>query len=97
MNLGEVFTQNLKRFRDDRGLTQAGLAELLGVSEQTVWYYEAGKHWPKPDMVASIARELRIRPWQLFAAKGEGGAIPPELAEHIGAAARLCGFLPDKG
>jgi len=37
-----VETEELKKRRERLGLTQAQLAEILGVAETTVWRYEKG-------------------------------------------------------
>jgi DNA-binding XRE family transcriptional regulator len=41
-----TFATQLKQARADAGLTQHQLAELLGVTPQTVYYWEAGKRVP---------------------------------------------------
>ncbi len=92
MNVGTTFCRNLKRFRAARNLTQAGLAEVVGISEQTIWYYESGKHEPKFEMLGALAKALKVRPWELIADESEGGAVPPQLVEHVAAAARACGL-----
>lgn len=44
----------LADIRKDRGLTQAQLAEMLGVTQQTIYYYESGER----DIKASVLQEL---------------------------------------
>lgn len=83
----------MKRFRQVRNLSQAALAKNLGMSTQSVWYYESGTHWPKADVLEQIAGALGVRPWQLLAEEGEGGVAPPDLVEHIAAAARAAGLI----
>ncbi len=41
------FAENLKKLRKARGLTQAELAEKIGLNKRAVIYYEAGGHYPK--------------------------------------------------
>lgn len=92
MNVAKTFGARMKQYRTARGLTQAALAELLELSEQTVWYYESGSHWPKADVIGLIAKTLRVRPWQLLAEDGDGLSVPPDVADLAGQLARRCGL-----
>jgi putative transcriptional regulator len=48
----------MKALRADRGLTQADLAEKLGVARQTINSIEGGKFEPSLGLGMRIAREL---------------------------------------
>ncbi|MBI4321869.1 MAG: helix-turn-helix transcriptional regulator [Chloroflexi bacterium] len=48
--------QRLKEARDQAGLTQEGVADRLGVTWQTVWYWEAGRSRPSTDRLVALAR-----------------------------------------
>lgn len=52
----------LKAFRERQSprLTQAQLAELIGVAEPTVCRYERGERLPAPDIVRSISEKTGI-------------------------------------
>lgn len=54
------FAQNLKRMRAARGLSQAELAETIGVSEITLRKYEAGERYPKDPIIDVLAAELGV-------------------------------------
>lgn len=41
------FSENLKKLREAKGMTQKDLATKLGVSSRIVSYYETGKSIPK--------------------------------------------------
>ena len=45
----------VKELRDQRGLTQAGLANLLGVSEASVNNWERGKNRPAPSVLEKMS------------------------------------------
>ena len=45
----------VKQFRDEKGLTQAKLARLLGVSEASVNNWERGKNRPTPSTLGLMA------------------------------------------
>ena len=45
----------IKQARVKSGLTQAGLAGLLGVTPHTVWYWEAGRSKPAHERLVNLA------------------------------------------
>lgn len=92
MKTVEAFAANVRRFRQARGMTQGELAALIGVTTHTVFHYESAARWPRDEGMDGLAKALKVRPWQLLAEEGEGGAIPPEVVEHVAAAARACGL-----
>lgn len=52
-----MFADKLKQLRSSRvGLTQAKLAEQLGVSQQAVGLWERGKNMPSHELVVQIAK-----------------------------------------
>ncbi len=56
MNLGQAIGDNRKRLN----MTQAELAARLGVSQETIANYEAGRREPSIDIVAAMARIFGI-------------------------------------
>lgn len=52
--------RRLAALRQSRGWTMEELAERLGVSRQSVWYWETGKRQPKKAMLASIAKQFGV-------------------------------------
>lgn len=44
-----AFGRSCVRLRRNMGLTQRALGRLLGISEQTIQYWERGVHAPKPE------------------------------------------------
>lgn len=50
----------IKRLREERRLTQSGLAELLQVSDKAVSKWETGKGYPDITLVEPIARALGV-------------------------------------
>ncbi len=92
MDLAATLGANARRFRLAINLSQAEVADAVGVSQQTIFGYESGQSFPRADTFAALAKVLKVRPWQLVAEENEGGTIPPELVEHVAAAARACGL-----
>lgn len=54
------FGARLQRLRKDRGLTQAALADRLGVSKPTVWAWEQGKARPVESRMEALAQALEV-------------------------------------
>ncbi len=54
------FGDNLREIRKQRGITQEGLAELLGVSRQAVSKWESDSGYPETEKLIAISRELNI-------------------------------------
>ena len=51
-------TNAIRELRTERGLTQAELADAVGVTRQTVIAIEQGKYSPSLEMAFQISREL---------------------------------------
>lgn len=56
----------VRQLRLDRGLSQAALADLLGVSRQTVNAIETGKYDPSLPLAFAIARAFGKRIEDIF-------------------------------
>ena len=70
-------TEKLKQFRAERGLTQAQLAKLLGVSASTVGMYEQGRREPDGKLLARMASVLRCSTDELL------GVEPPSEVNDV--------------
>ena len=58
MNFFEL-GKKIKSYREIRGLTQADLANMVGLTVQYICYIETGKKKPSLEMVAKIAKSLK--------------------------------------
>ncbi len=58
--------KNLRRIRNERGLSQAKLAELAVVSQPTISKLENGGMNATLDNIHSIARALNVEPIEVF-------------------------------
>lgn len=56
--------------RKEKGLTQAELAQRVGIAQRTVAAYESGERRPSVEVAKKIAQELGIR-WTDFYEEGE--------------------------
>ncbi|MER2552585.1 MAG: helix-turn-helix domain-containing protein [Thauera sp.] len=75
--LAQAFSKRLIAAREAKGLTQVQLGEKLGVSQQTVAEWEAGRGFPRPARRDRLAEILGI----------EIG-LPPRYAGFVAASAR---------
>ena len=57
---------NLKQYRKEKGFTQEGFAELLGVSRQTVISVESGRYVPSTVLSLKMAEFLNQKVEDLF-------------------------------
>lgn len=67
MDIRKVFAQNLRRVRRDRGFSQEELAHRAGVDRTYVSALERGVYSASITMLAKLAQELGVEPWQLLA------------------------------
>lgn len=56
----------IKNCRESRGMTQAELAEILGVSDKAVSKWETGRSYPDISLVEPIAKALGVSMIELF-------------------------------
>ncbi len=52
--------KNIRRYRKSRGMTQAQLAEAVGLTEGAVRHYESGIRAVKPELLESISAALGV-------------------------------------
>lgn len=56
-----TFSEKLKKARKNKNMTQAELAEKIGVTSRSVQNYELGARYPKRDILDRICRTLGVR------------------------------------
>lgn len=61
-----TFGENLRRFREENGLTQQALADMLAISHQSISKWEKGVTYPQVIWVYRIADVLRVNPEKLI-------------------------------
>ncbi len=67
MTLRRILAQNLRRLRQERGLTQEALADLADVNRNYVGLIEREENSASVDVLESLARGLKIDPTDLLA------------------------------
>jgi len=64
--LGDIFAYNLKEKRRQCGISQAQLAEKVGVSTHHIGMIEIARNYPTMELVERIANALNIEIYELF-------------------------------
>ena len=64
--MNQIFAERLKKLREEQRLTQAQLAELVGVDFRTVSIWERGIRLPKDELIPEIAIALGVEMTYLF-------------------------------
>lgn len=76
------FNERLKKYREEKGLTQAQLSELAGITTRQIQNYEGGKARPRLDAAEKIAKALNITTDELL---GNADKLVAQAAEKYGA------------
>lgn len=61
-----AFPKNLRRIREERGLSQDRLAEMIGAKQASIAQYEAGTAFPRPQRLEALAVALHTTPLELL-------------------------------
>lgn len=67
------FPERLTALRKERGMTQQGLADTVGLGISQVKRYEAGGSQPTLDVIRNLAQALRVSADELLFGAGERG------------------------
>ena len=78
-----MFNENFKALRQARGLTQAQMADKLGISISAVSMYEQGKRNPDNDMLRKICEKFRISTDSLLGINVKGNNEVKSVDEFI--------------
>lgn len=92
---GEAFGPRLQRLRKERGMTQAALADQLGVSKPTVWAWEQGKARPVESRMEALAQALDVSADELLI-ESDGAFLGDLITRAKGQIAGALGVRPDK-
>lgn len=65
-SIRKAVARNIRRFREDAGLTQEGLAEALGFSTSHIANIEAGKTGISDEILASICNLFNKKPSEIY-------------------------------
>lgn len=66
IELREDLSQQLKKYRKQKGWSQFELAEKAGISEQTINSIEGLRLWPSDKTLSKISSVLEVEMYKLF-------------------------------
>ena len=76
--LRKIMSANIKHYRAKMEYTQEKLAEIIGVSDQTINDIEGCRTWVSDKTIVKLARALNIEAYQLLFPKTEAEKLFPE-------------------
>ena len=65
-NIKQILAKNIKKRRENLGLTQEGLAEITDLSVQTINTIEGCRMWISDKSITKLAKALNVDIFQLF-------------------------------
>lgn len=65
------FGENLKRLREQRGLSQQELGSMANLSQPAIFNFECGKINPKPKTIGDLATALNVTTDRLIFGEAE--------------------------
>nr|DAH82594.1 MAG TPA: Helix-turn-helix XRE-family like protein [Bacteriophage sp.] len=73
--MGEKFNENLKKAREQKGLTQKDVAESIGVAKSTYSLYESGGREPNVQTIKKISDTLNVSADELLGLEADTTTI----------------------
>ena len=83
-SIRDVFINNLKFYRKQKGISQEKLSYAVGKSIAYINQIENRDSWPQPEMVDKIAAALGITSSALFEENGSPKNVKNQFAEQFG-------------
>ena len=77
------FSETLSALRRQAGLTQAELAERLGISKSAVSMYERGRREPELELLQAMADVFQVSVSALLGREETAVNADPELTEYL--------------
>jgi transcriptional regulator with XRE-family HTH domain len=89
-------SERLAALRGTRGWSMEQLGDRLGVSRQSVWYWESAQREPKPAMLARIAKLFGVSERELLRAPVPDESASGDLQQWKSRIADRFGIAPEK-
>ena len=80
----QVMLKNIRKTREDKGISQKKMAEAIGVTPNFLSAFERGEKRGSAETVISISRALKT-PLSVLAHDNESGEVLPELQLYLSA------------
>jgi transcriptional regulator with XRE-family HTH domain len=74
MGLKQIVARNVRKLRNERGLTQEELSELAGINRNYTGMIEREQRSPTVDVLEKLAKALQVEPAMLLQAGNERGS-----------------------
>ena len=65
-DLRTLFGENLRRYRNYKGFSQAKLAEILDISPNFISELETGKRWLSSETLLNLSKSLGVEPYEFL-------------------------------
>jgi transcriptional regulator with XRE-family HTH domain len=69
-------SEQIRKAREGKGFTVAELADRLGVSQVSIYYWESGRVRPRDTNLAALTKALKMPVRETMATIGQGGSMP---------------------
>jgi transcriptional regulator with XRE-family HTH domain len=92
MKTGDIFCKNLREIRTRQDFTQKSLALQIGLNDQAIRDYEAGRRFPPVETLGQIADALGVKVSDLF----ESDNPAQELQLPVSKTLQKLMAIPDK-
>jgi transcriptional regulator with XRE-family HTH domain len=66
MDLKQIFISNLRKYRNDREISQMRLAELCDTATNYIGQIEIGRRFPSLKLIEKIGKVLEVEPYMFF-------------------------------
>jgi transcriptional regulator with XRE-family HTH domain len=73
MDLKQIFIFNLRKFRNNKGLSQMKLAEMCDTATNYIGEIEIGRRFPSLKLIEKIGQVLEVEPYRFFIGKSDKG------------------------
>ena len=91
-----ALSERLAALRRARGWSMEQFADRLGVSRQSVWYWESGQRQPKRAMLTRIAKQFAVSEGELLQGPPARGSASVDLQPWKNQIADRFGIAPEK-
>jgi transcriptional regulator with XRE-family HTH domain len=89
MDLKQIFIANLRKFRNEKGISQMKLAELCNTATNYIGEIEIGRRFPSLPLIEKIGGALEVKPYRFFMEEPDPGV--PGLEEAVTLLSTLSG------
>lgn len=76
MDNKQIFSINLKRLMEQKGISRHDLSKVLGVSYYTITDWVTGKKYPRMDKVEMLANYFGVLKSEMIEEKGANNTLP---------------------